>query len=71
MPSIEDTENLISAMRTQARALDAGADALEAAIVPFKTAVAGLGAMADASRAWVGFWQDMARTAALATKEGK
>ncbi len=71
MLSIEDTENLIRTMRAQARALDAGADSLEAAIAPFKAAQAGLETVMEASRAWVGFWEGMARSATVNTKEGK
>jgi phosphosulfolactate phosphohydrolase-like enzyme len=36
MPTIEELEKLIENMRTQANALNAGADALEASLVPMK-----------------------------------
>lgn len=51
MMSIKDTENLITTMRAQARALDAGATALENAIAPMKLALANVDAVYQASDA--------------------
>lgn len=70
MLGIEETENLIRTMRTQARALDAGADALEAAIAPFKNAMAGLEAVSDMAKTWAGLWEAMAKSAVPASKQG-
>lgn len=56
MMSIEDTENLIRTMRSQARALDAGADALEQALLPMKAAMANMEAFGQAGKAMMDFW---------------
>lgn len=71
MMSIEDTDNLIRTMRAQARALDAGADALEAAMAPIRQAMEGFKTLSDATQSWAGFWEDMAKKALSPTKEGK
>lgn len=57
MISIEDTEKLITAMRAQARALEAGADSLEAALAPMKAAQANIEQWNAASKMFFDFWQ--------------
>ena len=56
MISIEDTEKLITAMRAQARALEAGADSLEAALAPKKAAQASIEQWNAASKMFFDFW---------------
>ena len=67
MLSIEDTERLISAMRMQARALDAGADSLEMALAPMKTAVANIAMLDQASRMMADFWTGKLLTSSIPT----
>lgn len=56
MLSIEDTEKLIAAMRTQAKSLEAGADALQAALAPLKAATASVENWSKATAAMFGLW---------------
>ena len=60
MLSIEDTENLIKTMRAQARALDAGADSLEAAIAPLKAALSSAQAFNQLATTMFEFWSGQA-----------
>lgn len=57
MMSIEEAEKIIATMRAQARALDSGADALEAALAPLKAAMVNIETWNTASTAFFDFWQ--------------
>lgn len=56
MFSIEDTERLIAAMRAQARNLEDGATALEAALAPMKVAMSAMETMGAATKAMMDLW---------------
>ncbi len=64
MISVEDTEKMIETMRAQAKALEAGADALEASLAPIKMAMSSIEGFGSAATAMSDYWLKMMSTMA-------